>query len=444
MKKAICLFSSAGIGELGIKNNGIDIVISNEIVKNRHELYRVNYPKTKCFTNDIWVEKDNIINYYNDNFNIEDLFLIYATPPCQGMSSNGAGKLLSEIKKGNRKPIDERNRLIIPTIEIIKKLKPRWIILENVENMQNTIINDENDNYVNIMDYINNNLGDEYVGRGEVINCADYGIPQTRRRLITIYTRDTNGKKYYEKYGTFFPDNEKKYKDRWITLREAIGNLPELQAKEGYNSNFNVSPYYYVPIMDEKKYWWLSNTKEGDTAFNNQCTNEKCMYQGNKLHGSNKDDGQHKSNKDTPIYCEKCGELLPRPTVIDRETKEIRLIKGYNSAYRRMEWDKPAGTLTQNFQFEASDKKVHPSQTRVLSIYEALIIQTINQYDYDFRINNKPISKTLFTEIIGESVPPKLIDIICKKIITISDLNYRYKINRDGQIVFGEVAISDN
>ncbi|MCX0354879.1 DNA cytosine methyltransferase [Clostridium perfringens] len=441
-KKAVCLFSSAGIGELGIKKNNIDIVISNEIIENRHKLYSVNYPNTKCFSDDIWKEKDNIVKYYNDNFNNEELFLVYATPPCQGMSTNGAGKLLSEIRKGNRKPIDERNRLIIPTIEIIKRLRPRWIILENVPNMQNTIINDENDNYVNIMDYIKTNLGEEYVGRGEVVNCADYGIPQTRRRLITIYTRDERGKKYFNENETFFPDEEKTHKDNWVTLREAIGHLPELQAKKGMESRLDVSPYYYVPVMNEKKYWWLSNTKEGDTAFNNQCVNKNCMYQGNRTHGSSVKDGRHESNKDTPIYCEKCGELLPRPTIVDKKTGKLRLIKGFDSAYRRMEWDKPSATLTQNFQFEASDKKVHPEQTRVLSIYEALIIQTISEYEYKFEINNKPISKTLFTEIIGESVPPKLIDIICKRIIKINESKDKINIIKNKQLTFDEVAIS--
>lgn len=417
MKKAICLFSSAGIGELGIKKNNIDIVISNEVINNRHQLYAENYPNTKCFTGDIWKEQSKIVEYYNKYFEKQELFLLYATPPCQGMSSNGAGKLLSEILKGNRKPIDERNRLIIPTINIIKKLRPRWIILENVENMQNTVINDEYDNYINIMQYIEDSLGNEYKGKGEVVNCADYGIPQTRKRLITIYTRDENGKEYFRKHGTFFPEHEKKYKNNWITLRDAIGDLPPLQAKEGEESNLGVSPYHYVPVMKKEKLWWISNTKEGDTAFNNQCVNNECMYQKNALHGSNTQNGRHTSNKNTPIYCEKCGALLPRPTMIDKDTGELRLIKGYDSAYRRMEWDKPAGTITQNFQFEASDKKVHPDQNRVLSIYEALILQTISEYEYKFEIGDKPISRTLFTEIIGESVPPKLIDLICKKVL---------------------------
>ncbi|XZH99037.1 DNA cytosine methyltransferase [Clostridium perfringens] len=427
MKKAICLFSSAGIGELGIKANNIDIVISNEKIKDRHDLYSINYKNTKCFTGDIWTEKDKIINYYKENFGSEELFLLYATPPCQGMSSNGAGKLLSEIRKGRRKPIDERNRLIIPTMEIIRILKPKWVIFENVENMLNTIINDENNEYINIMDYIKKNLGEEYLGVGEVVNCADYGIPQTRRRLITIYTRGEKGKKYFNKYKTFFPNEEKTHKDKWITLRDAIGNLPPLQAEKGKESRVDINPYYYVPISKPERLWWISNTKEGDTAYNNQCVNPKCLYQGNQLHGSNTENGLHKSNKDTPIYCEKCGSLLPRPTMVDKHTGKLRLISGYDSAYRRMEWDKPAGTLTQNFQVDSSDKKLHPEQNRVLSIYEALILQTINQYNYIFEINGKKITKNLFVKIIGESVPPKLIDIICNKILSIEKMQFNKK-----------------
>ena len=52
---------------------------------------------------------------------------------------------------------------------------------ENVENMKNTIIQDEDNRYVNIMDYIERKLGNEYVGSAEVVNCADYAIPQSRK-----------------------------------------------------------------------------------------------------------------------------------------------------------------------------------------------------------------------------------------------------------------------
>lgn len=61
------------------------------------------------------------------------------------------GKMLSDYRKGLRPKMDERNRLIIPAIEIIKALKPEWVILENVTNMVNTLIFDENEELINII-----------------------------------------------------------------------------------------------------------------------------------------------------------------------------------------------------------------------------------------------------------------------------------------------------
>lgn len=335
---------------------------------------------------DIWDKEKEIIRAWKSK-TLEAPFLIYATPPCQGMSSNGAGKLLNEIRKGNRKPEDPRNRLIIPTMHIVKQLRPEWILLENVPTMNFTIICDENGDYINIIDYVQRELGDEYVGVAEIVNCADYGIPQTRRRLITIFTRNKKAKKYFESSHSFLPDKTHAEKPtdnltEWVSLREAISKFPPLEAIKGKDKNLSFHPWHFVPVMNSEKYWWLSNTPEGSTAYNNQCVNPTCLYDGNRLHGSNLEGGLHTSNKDTPIYCEKCGALLPRPTVLDKKTGIRRLIKGYDTAYRRMEWDKPAPTLTQNFIYEASDKKVHPDQTRVLSLYEALVIQTIADYDY--------------------------------------------------------------
>lgn len=423
-KKVLSLFSSAGIGELGVKAAGMSILVSNELLQNRCELYSENYPGVDSICGDIWEKEDEIIERWLKKTS-ENPFLIYATPPCQGMSSIGTGKLLSEIKKGNRKPGDNRNRLIIPTLHIVNKLRPEWLLLENVPTMHYTIIEDEDGNYVNILDYIHQQLGNEYVGKAEVVNCSNYGIAQMRKRLITIFTRNPNGKRYFEQNESFLPaithtEDGCNGTARWLTVRDAIGNLPPIDGLKGRNENKKFHPWHFCHVMKPEKYWWMENTPEGCTAYNNQCVNPDCMYNGNRLHGSNMDDGTHTSNKNTPIYCEKCGELLPRPTVVDKKSGERRLISGYDTAYARMEWDKPAPTLTQNFIYESSDKRVHPSQTRVLSMYEAMILQTIAEYDYDFSIKGKSITKNVCAEIIGESVPPKIIELICNKIIEIS------------------------
>lgn len=63
---------------------------------------------------------------------------------------------------------------------------------------------------------------------------------------------------------------------------------------------------------------------------------------------------------------------------------------------------------------------MHPEQTRVLSPYEALILQTIGEYRFSLTIQGKDISKNLCAEIIGESVPPRLIEMICRQIVSIS------------------------
>lgn len=107
--------------------------------------------------------------------------------------------------------------------------------------------------------------------------------------------------------------------------------------------------------MKPDKYWWIQNKPTNETAYNNQCV--KCGYDKNPRHGMRFVDGRHTYKNDTPIYCERCGALLPRPTMVDKLTGERRRIKGFDSAYRRMSWDAPAPTLTQNLQVETSDKK---------------------------------------------------------------------------------------
>ncbi|MBN3490529.1 DNA cytosine methyltransferase [Acholeplasma equirhinis] len=422
MKKAISLFSSSGIGDLALRNNNISVVIANELLPNRSKLYQQNFPESYMIQGDIWEKKDYIIDYYKMNYD-ENPFLIMATPPCQGMSSNGMGKLLSEFRLGNRERFDPRNRLIIPTIEIIKELKPDWVIFENVPNMDNTIILDENDEPIKIVDYIFRELTD-YVGKAEVVNTADYGIPQIRKRLITILSRNKDAIEYFKKYGTFMPNpthsDRREDVSKWITLHDAIGHLPPLDAIKGQNSRKDYNVFHKVSVMDPKKYEWIKHTKEGDSAFNNQCINPNCMYQKNKLHGAKHDEsGIYKSNKTTPLYCEKCGHLLPRPYVKDKKTGDLRIMSGYTSAYKRMLWDMPASTITMNFPYVSSDNKVHPTQNRTLSIYEALILQTISQYTYKFEIANEMVSESLIIETIGESVPPLLIDKILQNILKI-------------------------
>ena len=415
--RAASLFSSGGIGELGIQAAGLDIILANELLAARTALYRENFSH-EMLDGDISEKKTEFIERARALLGTEELFLLYATPPCQGMSSNGLGKLKSEVALGRRSQEDQRNRLVIPAIDITVDLKPRWLLLENVPGMEKTEIRTNGQRSENIISYVRRRLGPDYLGGSEIIACEDFGIPQRRKRLITIFTRDSGGQAFYDRNnGSFFSPVMREPR---ASLRDAIGSAPPLEAKEGKNEARWFHPYHYVPLMSALKYYWVEHTKEGDTAFNNQCANPTCKSETNPGHKDIKIDGKWVSSKEIPIYCHDCGDLLPRPHVL--ENGGARLLRGFHSAYRRMKWDEAARTLTQNFIYEASDNKIHPSQNRVLSVYEAMVLQTINRYQYSFQIKGKAISTAQIAEVIGESVPPYLIQKICQLMITTSSL----------------------
>ncbi len=415
--KAASLFSSAGIGELGIEAAGLEIVLANELVGARAALYRANFGH-EILEGDIAEKKDEFIERTRTELGAEELFLLYATPPCQGMSSNGMGKLKSEVAMGRRHHEDQRNRLVIPAMDVTVALRPRWLLLENVPGMEATEIRTDGNQWENIISYVRRRLGPDYVGCAQVIACEDFGVPQRRKRLITIFTRDARGKTLYESNGGSFFSSD--MKEPRVTLRCAIGSVPPLDAKAGHNEARWFHPYHYVPVMTDLKYHWVQHTKEGNTAFNNQCINLGCRSTTNPGHRDVQVEGKWVSSKEIPIYCQECGNLLPRPHVV--EGGKARLLRGFHSAYRRMKWDETARTLTQNFIYEASDNKIHPSQNRVLSVYEAMVLQTINRYEYTFQIKGKYISTAQIAEVIGESVPPYLIEKICKMMVAASSI----------------------
>jgi DNA (cytosine-5)-methyltransferase 1 len=412
--KAISLFSSAGIGDLAFQKLPIKVLLSCELLEDRHQVYLQNFPKTFPITGDIWQLKDVIVEKTKELLSGDGLDILFATPPCQGMSKNGRGKLLQGIRDGKKPSLDSRNRLIIPTLEIARALKPRLVIFENVPEMESTLIEDSNGRLVPILELVAEMLGREYVGRGEIVEFADYGIPQRRQRLITVFSREPQFKENLQLLGSLLParthsQTKSGELKRWVTVRETISELPALDAKIAATAR-GKHPLHFVPLLDADKYFWVSNTPPEKQAFDNQCV--VCGFQENPGHyASHDENGINRTSKETPIRCVRCGELLPRPWV--REGSEVRLMKGYTSAYKRMAWDFPASALTTNFAYACSDNKVHPSQNRVLSIYEALLLHTVTDYKFEFkRKDGKPVGAGLIYHIIGESIPPRGLEII--------------------------------
>ena len=124
----LSLFSNIGVAEAYFEQIGVNVVVANEIDERRAILYSKIYPNTQMVCGDI--REEFIKNKIFEKCEMCEIDVIMATPPCQGMSTAGR-----QIKD------DERNSLILDVIEVILRVKPKYVFIENVPQFYNTKIN---------------------------------------------------------------------------------------------------------------------------------------------------------------------------------------------------------------------------------------------------------------------------------------------------------------
>ena len=429
----VSLFTGAGIGDIGFRAAGARFCVMSELEYDRASLAMANFPEATTLVGNIWDIGKPVVEKALDMTAArqEDIFLLSCTAPCQGMSKNGKGKLLNLARSGHRPKMDPRNRLIIPALEVIRQLRPRWVFFENVSEMARTIIEDGNGSLRPILEIIAESLGPAYVGKAYNLELADFGIPQRRRRLLTIYTRGQEGHRYLRDGGEFVPPRTHSSsplngEKPWVTVTKALAGFPALDAANLEGATNPSIPFHRVPILDKLKYRWVSNAPTGRSAFDNQC--EHCDNTNNPVHGASPDAyGINRPHKNTPIRCENCGEVLPRPHVV-QANGEPRIMRGYTSAYKRMSPDLPAPALTRNLSYACSDQKVHPTEHRVLSLAEAFRIHTLDDYEFLWGpvMNKKQALKSqasdsLIRLVLGESIPPRITELVLRHMISIDD-----------------------
>ncbi len=427
----VSLFTGAGIGDLGFRAAGVRFAVMSELEADRASLASLNFPEAEPVVGDIWevhakVAEKSIKAAAEAG---SEVFLLSCTAPCQGMSKNGKGKLLNLARSGQRPKMDPRNRLILPALEAIREIRPRWVFFENVSEMSNTVIEDLDGAVLPILDVISESLAPEYRGRAYDLEFADYGVPQRRRRLLTVYTRSESGWAHLDAGGEFVPAPTHSARPSnglspWVSVSEALAGFPPLDAGTPQLAEHPSLPFHRVPLLDDRKYRWVSRTPEGQSAFDNQC--DHCGHEDNTKHGASHDDqGINRAHRDTPVHCEHCGKLLPRPHVID-DDGQPRVMRGYTSAYKRMSPDLPAPALTRNLSYACSDQKVHPTEHRVLSLAEAFRVHTLDDYEYawgpmkDSRGRVKPAAPdSLIRLVLGESIPPRVNELVLNHILAI-------------------------
>ena len=209
----IDLFSGAGGLSCGLIMAGFTPVASVEIMPAAVETYKYNFIQQKKFeedveTRDIRSEKTKQALY--DNVGDKHIHLLVGGFPCQGFSLSG-----------NRVITDERNSLYLEMLKIVDHIKPEYIVMENVEGLR-SMMNGKIEEKI-IADY--KKIG--YEINVTVLNSADYGVAQTRRRVIFIGNR-IGGINYHPK--PFM----KEYK----TLGEEIERFMDMPENKSINHIF--------------------------------------------------------------------------------------------------------------------------------------------------------------------------------------------------------------
>ena len=127
MIKGLSLFANVGVAETYLKDVGVDIVLANELLPDRARFYEHLYPNCQMICGD--VTKSEVSDVIVDAALRNNVEFVIATPPCQGMS-----------KAGLKDKDDARNFLITYAIDIIKRVNPKYVLIENVAQQLKTTV----------------------------------------------------------------------------------------------------------------------------------------------------------------------------------------------------------------------------------------------------------------------------------------------------------------
>jgi DNA (cytosine-5)-methyltransferase 1 len=374
--KTIDLFSGAGGLTTGFHLAGFETLCAIDSNKKALATYQHNYPNTKVIHQDIREVNPSELRH-NLGLEREQLKAIIGGPPCQGFSRN--------IPAEYRYIDDPQNQLYKSFLNFVKEFKPLYVIMENVPEILTA--------YQGLFKYqITNQL--ESLGYKVIsssLNAAKYGVPQTRSRAFFIaslerlivlpnptHNDDDIKVKSKNKESSYQTNLLKSNSSPIVTVKDAIGDLPELNAGQKY---------------DEDRY-----PSDPQTSYQTLI--------------------RHNSSKITNHIARALSSIQMSRVKLLKEGQDARNLppelapkKHYSGAYGRLYWDQPAKTITRWVFHPGSGRFFHPTQDRTITIREAA---RLHSYPDTFHFLG---TYTEMASQIGESVPPLLAKTIAECII---------------------------
>lgn len=354
----VSLFSGGGGLDLGFKNAGYDILWAIDNNQDAVNTYKANIGEH------IICEDINKI----DENKIPHADVVIGGPPCQSFSL-----------AGNRHVEDARGQLVWRYIKIISTIQPKAFVFENVTGLLSAK-NSNGEKILSLLQVAFNDIG--YTISTKVVNAADYGIPQKRKRVLIV------GLKNNKEFEFPVPTHNEKGIDglkKYVSVQEALGDLP--QAIEDENSILN---YKTAPVSDYQK----------KIRSNSNAVSEQFMPRLSEL--------------DKYIIC----HVRPGGNYMDipPDVKSVRIRRlqkegGHTTCYGRLSPDKPSYTINTYFNRPNVGCNIHYSEDRLITVREALRLQS---FPDSYKIVSS--SKQGRNLIVGNAVPPLLAEVIAKEL----------------------------
>ena len=349
---AIDLFCGCGGMSKGLRDAGFEIMAGADLEPNYIRTFSHNFHDAKSLQIDLEATSPEIFMKIV-GINAGEVDLLAGGPPCQGFSKN--------VPRRNRFLEDSRNKLIKVFLDYCEALQPRLIILENVAEMKNGFDRAYTDEILSRLE--------GYTVTQMVLNAADYGVPQRRRRAFFIANKEKLEFKIptptHSKTGESLFDSP-----GYVTTWEAIGDLPSKQHTENEDE---LCEYAHPPFSDF----------------------QKLMRNGNKTVKN------HVARLLQPKQFERISSIEAGQGMKDLP-EHLRTKGGYSGAYGRLTKEMVAPTITRWVFHPGSGRWGHPVDKRLLTIRE---IARIQSFPDDFEFVG---SYTQRAGQLGNAVPPLL------------------------------------
>ena len=215
MPSAIELFSGCGGLSTGLIAAGFEVLSAVEINQTAADTYGLNHPTVNLIVDDVRnVTAVSLLRRHN--LRIGELDLLAGCSPCQGFS---------RLRKGESGSTDPRNQLVLEFLRLVRGLRPKTVFMENVPGLITTEYGEKL--FKEILAELTR-LG--YTVDYRVVDTADYGVPQFRKRFVLLGSR-------YKRHPIELPEvthaspevSVRQNKLAWNTVRTAFAGIPELQ-----------------------------------------------------------------------------------------------------------------------------------------------------------------------------------------------------------------------